>query len=81
MHVTIRYFAAAREATGRAQDVLTLEAPATVADAFEAACTEHPALRPLADQLRFALDEEFAALEAPIEGDTTLALIPPVGGG
>ena len=81
MRVTLLYFAAARERAGRSSETLELPAGATAAAALEAACAAHPALRPLAEKLRLAVDQSFAPAETALREGSEVALIPPVSGG
>src|SRR5205823_3027408 len=81
MRVTLLYFAAARERTGKGSEVVELPDGATAADAREAACAAHPALRAVADKLRLAVDQEFAAADRKLREGSEVALIPPVSGG
>jgi len=81
MEVEIRYFAAAREATGLESEALTVPEGSTVAALLEALCTRHPALAGPATSLRVALDTQFAAPGAVVPAGAVVALIPPVGGG
>ncbi len=81
MNVDVRYFAAAREATRLAHETLPMAAGATVAELAEALLARHPDLAGALPHLRFALDEDFVGLDAPLTDGATVALIPPVGGG
>ncbi len=81
MKVTLLYFAAARERAGTPREVLELRDGATAADAREAACAAHPALRAIAERLRLAVDQEFAPLERTLREGSEVAFIPPVSGG
>lgn len=79
--VTVRFFAAAREAVKVSEHSLELEAPATVADVTRALEAAFPALAPLRSRLRVAVDQEFAEADAAVPDGAEVALIPPVGGG
>src|SRR6184192_4225234 len=81
MRVTIRYFAAARERAGISSETLELDEAATAAEALAAACARHPALQPVAQRLRLAVDQEFAAANRKLRDGSEVALIPPVSGG
>src|SRR5438270_11350459 len=81
MRVTIRYFAAARERAGISSETLELDEAATAAEALAAACARHPALQPVAERLRLAVDQAFAAPESRLRDGSEVALIPPVSGG
>src|SRR5436853_4082098 len=81
MRVTVLYFAAARERAGTPRDAIELPDGSTAADAREAACAAHPALRALADKLRLAVDQEFSAPDRKLRDGCEVAFIPPVSGG
>lgn len=81
MKVTLLYFAAARERTGVPRETVDLREGATAADARDAACAAHPALRAMVDRLRLAVDQEFAAADRPLRDGSEVAFIPPVSGG
>jgi MoaE-MoaD fusion protein len=81
MRVTLLYFAAARERAGKGSEVVELPEGATASDARDAACAAHPALRPVADKLRLAVDQEFANGDRKLRDGSEVALIPPVSGG
>jgi len=81
MRVTIRYFAAARERAGISSETLELDEAATAAEALAAACARHPALQPVAQRLRLAVDQEFTTPERKLRDGSEVALIPPVSGG
>jgi MoaE-MoaD fusion protein len=81
MRVTLLYFAAARERTGKGSETIELPEGATASDAREAACAAHPALRAVADKLRLAVDQEFAGGDRKLREGSEVALIPPVSGG
>lgn len=81
MQVHVRYFAAAREATGRESELVSLEDGSTVDTLLEALHTRHETLAAASTSLRIALDEDFVDGDAPLRDGATVALIPPVGGG
>src|SRR5438067_7235922 len=81
MRVTLLYFAAARERAGIPRETVELRDGATAADARDAACAAHPALRAIAERLRLAVDQEFAPEDRPLRDGSEVAFIPPVSGG
>ena len=81
MEITIRYFAAAREAAGTASETVTADEGATVETLFAALVTAHPELADATSGLRFAIGDAFVPSTTPLHDGATLALIPPVGGG
>lgn len=81
MKITVRYFAIARERVKAALETIELADSATVSTLRDALATKHPTLAPLFPQLRFALNEEFVALDTSLHDGCEVALIPPVAGG
>ena len=75
----MRYFAAAREATGLSEESVEVEDGSTAGTLFETLATRYPALR--TSPLRLAVEETFVEEDAPLSHGATMALIPPVGGG
>jgi MoaE-MoaD fusion protein len=63
------------------RETFELPAKAVARDALEKACAAHPALRPVADKLRLAVDQEFSDGDRPLRDGSEIALIPPVSGG
>ena len=81
MRVLVLYFAAAREAAGRASETLELEAGSTVQTVLEAVGRAHPGVARLAPALRTAVGERFAPPAQVLEAGDTIALLPPASGG
>ncbi len=81
MPLTLRYFAAARERVGVAQETWPLEAPLSVAALLEQLTQKYPALRSLLPHLRVAVNHEFAPVDSEVPVGAEVALIPPVAGG
>ena len=79
MRVTVRCFAAAREALGH--DVLQVELPdaATVADLKAVLAARAPAFARVS--MVCAVNREYAAPARPLQADDEVAFIPPISGG
>ncbi|MFO0584751.1 MAG: molybdopterin converting factor subunit 1 [Anaeromyxobacter sp.] len=80
MAITVLYFAAAREAAGLARETLA-GAPATVGALRAALAAAHPPLARILPRCRIAVDQAFAADDAPLRDGAEVALVPPVAGG
>ena len=80
--VTVLYFAALRELTGRVEEALELPAEVTTVREF-VRHLEHtrPVLAGKMASVRVALDETFANDSDALGGARVIALIPPVAGG
>jgi molybdopterin converting factor small subunit len=82
VRVSVRLFALARQRAGRAEVVLDVPDPATVAALKSAMAAAYPELAPLIPQLMIAIDAEYAGDDAsPIPPGAEVAAIPPVSGG
>ena len=81
MQIHVRFFAAAREAAGCAEEVAELPDDSQVADLRAWLLERHPALEEVEPGLRYAVAEHFAGPETPLTPGVQVALIPPVGGG
>jgi molybdopterin converting factor small subunit len=82
VRVTVRLFALARQRAGRAELVVEVPEPATVAALKRALAATVPELAPLVPQLMIAIDADYASDEARrIPPGAEVAAIPPVSGG
>jgi len=82
VRVTVRLFALARQRAGRAEVVLDVPAPATVAAVKLALAATFPELAPLVPQLMIAIDSDYASDDQRlIPPGAEVAAIPPVSGG
>jgi molybdopterin converting factor small subunit len=81
--VTIRYFAAARDAAGVDVDVMVIgdAGPVTVAHLRALVAAHRPRVAVVLRQSRFAVNERFVSDDAVVIGGADVAVIPPVGGG
>ena len=82
MTLVVLYFAALRELVGAPQEQIHVAGEDwTVAALRDRLIELHPELRAHASSVRFALNEAFVDLDAPLAHGDTVALIPPVSGG
>jgi sulfur-carrier protein len=76
--VTVRYWAAARAATGTDSEE---RAGATVGEVVDAAVGAHPALARVAQVASFLLDGRKVTREAVVPPGATVEVLPPFAGG
>ena len=83
--MNIEYFAWVKERLGKSEEQIEFpEEVRTIADIVEylsASAPEYEATFSDLSRLRFAIDQEFAGIDAPINGCKELAVFPPVTGG
>lgn len=78
---TIELYAIAKDLAGTDAATIELPAGATANDAINTLITAHPRLAPITPACRLAINNQYAADDAPIPPGATLSLIPPVSGG
>lgn len=81
MAITVLFFASLAEAVGARELSLAHVAGDTVASVCDRLVAEHPQIAEFTPTLLYAVDEEYAEVDAPVPAGATLALIPPVSGG
>ena len=77
--VRVRYFATLREEAGQSEEALQTEA-ATVAGLYEELAARHGFSVP-AEDLRVAVNDDFADWETALDTNDLVVFIPPVAGG
>lgn len=76
-----RFFARYAELLGQAETTLTLDAPATVADAVKALRERVPRAQLLPEHPLVAVNREHVLYDRPVAPGDELALLPPLAGG
>jgi molybdopterin converting factor small subunit len=79
--VTVRYWAAAREAAGVDSEQFALGADATVGDVVAAAVGAHPDLDRIARVATFLVDGRAARRDTALGAGASLEVLPPFAGG
>lgn len=82
MRLRLRYFAAARDAAGLAEELVELPTTgSSVAEVRAALLAWRPNLARVLAQSRLAVDQRFASDDDVVGDGAELAVIPPVAGG
>jgi MoaE-MoaD fusion protein len=82
MRLRVRYFAAARDAAGLADETVDLPTTAPTVAAVRAALLAYrPGLARVLAQSRLAVDQRFASDDDDVPDGAEVAIIPPVAGG
>lgn len=81
MQVRTLFFASFRDAIGASEAIVELDDGSSVSDLLDHLLSEHSALAPVRNTVAVAVNQEYAALDAPLADGDEVALIPPVAGG
>jgi len=81
VRINVLLFGSLREVAGAGELNCDLNAPADVAGAWNEIKTRFPNLEKFERSALFAVNEEHARKEDPLEDGDTLAVFPPVSGG
>jgi molybdopterin synthase catalytic subunit/molybdopterin converting factor small subunit len=81
VRITVVYLGGSRVQSGCAREVVEVGSGATVADIARAVLERHPALVPLAGNVRWARNHAITSLEESVQDADEIALLPPVAGG
>jgi molybdopterin converting factor subunit 1 len=81
LRVNVLFFGPMRELTGVAEETLELPAGTTVAELFDRYCARFPRIAGFRASLVASQNQEFAAWDAQIANNDTIAFLPPVSGG
>lgn len=79
--INVLLFGACREVAGAVELSCDLTSPADVASAWNEIKTRFPNLEKFERSALFAVNEEHARKDQPLEDGDTLAIFPPVSGG
>jgi molybdopterin converting factor subunit 1 len=79
--INVLLFGACREVAGAGELNCNLTSPADVAGAWDEIKTRFPNLEKFERSALFAVNEEHARKDRPLEDGDTLAIFPPVSGG
>ena len=79
--IRVLFFGAARDAVDANTIEISLDAPATVSSAFQNLVAKFSELGRFGRSLLFAVNQEYATADTPLQENDELALFPPVSGG
>ncbi|WP_287127390.1 MoaD/ThiS family protein [Candidatus Cyanaurora vandensis] len=81
MEITLKLFAAYREALDTDEQVLQVESESTVGQVLQSLVTQHPTLSRWVPVTRFAVNQNFVPAAWVLQPGDELVFIPPVSGG
>jgi len=80
-NVKVLLFARLSELAGTRHTQIELGEGLTVADAYAILSDRYPGLKPLGDNIMYAVNSDYVSATQPLRPGDELALIPPVSGG
>lgn len=81
MQITVKYFAALREAAQTPTETLALRDGATTEDARAEVAERHPAAARVLPTCAVAVNQAYVPASAPLTEGDEVVFIPPLGGG
>jgi molybdopterin converting factor subunit 1 len=79
--VTVRFFAAPREAIGKAEIAKEIPAGTTVGELIDGLTEEYPVLRAYTRFISVAVNRAYVGMQTQLQDGDEIACLPPVGGG
>ena len=79
--ITVRLFAAAKDAARLSETTIDLPAPSVAGDVLSHFAGRFPSMKELAPFVRIAVNEEYVDLSFRLSDGDEVALLPPVSGG
>ena len=81
MRVRVKFFAYTREITGRKEMEIDVKETARLGDILDILVEKFPALERYRDEIKMAINHEYAPLETALRERDEVAILPPVSGG
>ncbi len=81
IHVTVLYFAGAKDATGKRRESIKLPEDATVRELLLEISSTHPRIRNTLNRMKVAVNYKVVGVDAILKEADEVALLPPVSGG
>ena len=81
IHITVLYFAGAKDATGKRKESIKLPEDTTIRELLSRISSTHPRMRNILNTLQIAVNYKVANVDAVLKEADEVALLPPVSGG
>lgn len=81
MKITLRYFAAVREASGKSEEQREVPDGTTTSDLLDALASEHPRLAGMRRSLLLMVNQDYVAPDYVLRDGDEFVVVPPVSGG
>ncbi len=81
IHITVLYFASAKDATGRRRESIKLPESTTVRELLSKISSTHPRIINILNTMQIAVNYKVVSVDAILKEADEVALLPPVSGG
>jgi molybdopterin synthase catalytic subunit len=81
IHITVLYFAGAKDATGKRRESIKLPEYTTIRELLLVISSTHPRLRNILNSMNVAVNYKVVNVDAILKEADEVALLPPVSGG
>jgi molybdopterin synthase catalytic subunit len=81
IHITVLYFASAKNATGKRRESIKLPEDTTIRELLSKISSTHPRIRNILNSMQIAVNYMVVDVDAILKEADEVALLPPVSGG
>ena len=82
IHITVLYFAGAKDATGKRRESIKLPEDTTISELLSVISSTHPKIRNILNRMQIAVNYKVVVdVDAILKEADEVALLPPVSGG
>ena len=81
IHITVLYFAGAKDATGKRMESIKLPEDTTISELLSVVSLTHPKIRNILNRMQIAVNYRVVGVDAILKEADEVALLPPVSGG
>jgi molybdopterin converting factor subunit 1 len=81
IHITVLYFAGAKDATGKRMESIKLPEDTTISELLSVVSSTHPKIRNILNRMQIAVNYRVVGVDAILKEADEVALLPPVSGG
>ncbi len=81
IHITVLYFAGAKDATGKRRESIKLPEYTTIRELLLEISSTHPRIRNILNSIKVAVNYKVVDVDTILKESDEVALLPPVSGG
>ena len=81
IHITVLYFAGAKDATGKRRESIKMPMDTTISELLSVISSTHPKISNILNSMKVAVNYRVVGVDAILKEADEVALLPPVSGG